>query len=864
MSSQRTTDRHDPPFVRQVAEAAEADLERLPHKTYQTETRRVLHAVLLPWLRRRSALELQDGALHVSASERAELQDAASGGRPFTRWGHHRLAALAGLLEGLGDRGLLRVPKFQFTLKTLRRVAVQPTRQSFDDEARVARALMPALRTVALGDPFDAAPLAVDLAVASILMFEGSLICGNAHRVAAGLRLDDYRWRSGFLRLDVDRAGPGPGRRRQPGRGTPTTRSPQRLFLAAPERALLNAILIGRVLNGALDGGNRCAPLFPALVALMPAKNALPEAFRACWARHAPALADLTMRRFLEAARYHAVLRMPPVCAALLSGRLEAAPMRDADLDDLEAPVGTPVTPRARTPAVESDAADRRARAGRRAALQSRTHPMDDSLAWTPEHDRVYDAGRQGLRRILRSLRAGTPVADARAMAEAVSAAYDSAVAHVAGPPAGRLENWGHVLRYLIQELSAPRVVVNTVLSCLGESEFIVCGVVGDRRFAELGTAGWIEVAAEAIACRDSAASARATRYHVAALHQSVRRYGLASAVVPTIAWATHRELWVGSDLVPVEVLFPWDVDAVRDDVRGRVGPAVARVCDVFIILGGGGGLRASEAAALPLRQVHAQGELLLEIRREETKTDAGERNIPLHWLLPASDLATLHAFFTERSSYGLNPEAPFLATPAYPDGFDADWLAGVVTRSIKRVTGKDLSEHDLRHYFISHFPLRHFVLTHGRAAAAPLGARLLATALYAPEAIARFGHQFGLTAPDEATRVRVAASRTTQPFHQLVFYSGHASPQTTVRSYSHLLDLLQRAHADLPLTGSIPPTCTREDARRALHRKSDRTVRKRFPESLDTGVVGWQALEAAQHRRLATLGVREWRADSA
>ena len=853
MTPQHTPVTPDPPYLRELVAIAEAEVERIENKTYRMEIGRVLHRVLLPFLRQRSERDLPTGPLPLTHRERIQLQEEACHGRSYTRWGHHRLAALDWLLGLLSKREVLRVPPYQYTLKSLRDVVIQPTRQMFDDEERIGRELMSALRAFVLRTSIEADPEGVEIALASLLIFNGSLISPNAFRVVAGLHLDECLERPGWLILHLERAGGRPGRAHGAQRRERQSCPPQRLPLGPPEQALVNAYLSGGALTGRLNLGNGSTPLFPGLAALLPSKRALPRAFRECWVHHAPGLVGLSLRRFLEAAQYHAVYRMAPICAAVLTGRLDTTPAVDADLDELEAPVGTPVTCRGGAPAGGADAEDRRVRRAVRSALRARAGPTRAAILWTPEHDRVYRQGREGLADVLRALRAETAIAETLQRAQAITAGYEQALLGLGDAIPARLENWRYVLRLAVDGLSAKKVVPNTVLARLDEAELIVCGVVGDRAFAELDAKGWLDTALEAMDCGERAASRKQTRYRVEVLHAYLRRV-LPSGSVPAMAWASQRELWVAAERIAVETLFPWDIDAVRDDVHRRVAPDLAEILDIFIVLGSGAGLRAGEAATLPLRQVHTRGgELLVEILRWQTKTDAGERNIPLHWLLPEPDLQALRTFLAARRTYGLAPDAPLLATPAFPDGFDAEWLAGVVTRSIKRVTGKELSDHDLRHYFVTHFPLRHFVATRGRTAARSLGERLLATPAYALEALDRFAQLFGFPSADEATRIALAMRRTTQPFHQLIDYVGHASPSTTVRSYSHLLDVLQRLYADLPLYTAAPPVFTRQEAALALHR-GDRTIRNLFPTIVASGVVDGRALLVAQQAQLNRL----------
>ncbi len=293
----------------------------------------------------------------------------------------------------------------------------------------------------------------------------------------------------------------------------------------------------------------------------------------------------------------------------------------------------------------------------------------------------------------------------------------------------------------------------------------------------------------------------RLIRNRIQQFHQYLRREGarLGSVVCP-VRWEDHKlsDLAIGKEVRERELLLPWEVMAVRQLLLRSAERRQGQALEMAVLLGVGAGLRIGEAAYLTLDQVHvppgvlagmptkdvlAQGlEVLLEVAG--SKTEAGRRFVPLHLLLPAEDLDQVLRYVRDRCQAAQGDGTARLlgeGTSAYA----GEEISAVVGNAIKAVTGKPLAYHALRHAFASWFPLRWFVARYGRAQARSLR-RLLTTPWFAPEALARFARLFP-PVPGGAPQV------VSHPLQTLAILIGHAGPESTVNTYIHTMDWLQR-----------------------------------------------------------------------
>jgi integrase len=782
-------------FARAVALITE-HLSRIA--SHRRCTTMVLRRVLLPYLVTRCKESVGAAPIRLHRRDLTVLRTRVQGGRPGTRSARRREAALIWLLVALAEAHVLTVPKFRWVLQRYRDLAADLGLLTFTDEGRIAALFVPKLRALVLGESPSPDPEIRALALYSLLIFEAGVVWPNPQALLKNTPDRDFHPVRGVLTLRPQPVRVSTGQsRRAAHRGG---RSPVPVSLPPLERLALAAELLRRHAADPRRSRRERAPLLLPLVTR--AKGGVPPALRALWRRlGGPTFGDLRLARFVEAARLHAAFRLPPICTAVLAGRLLTCPTTEREVEQLEGVATADSTPPKVLPPPVL------AKPERVAAPEWAEWDGAALAVYRPAIDRLTD-----LLKDLRSPRDRHAVApDAASLLRTLQAD----IACLRAPVPAPLENLPLLMHAFCAYLANPKLKINTVLARMNQMPVIIERIVGERPLRACDEEDWIEVTddpmtvlgGKAVTLRHYKANLQASHGH---LRDHTAELGI---VVPEVDWR-RRELRVPWDTAPVPLVLPEEVEAVRTALVERLPAELVPVVTVFIILGYGLGMRRREAAELRLRHVHTVGELLIQV--VASKTRAGRRNLPSDRLLSVADWEYLRAFLRQRLRETKNDlDAPLLGTPALPDGLDPAWLSQVVSAVLKEVTGKPVSYHDLRHTFASLFLLRWWVAKHGPAAAPALGT-LLASPLFTAEALARFRCQFG-PGPEMPL--------VTHPVQVLSIRMGHASPETTCRSYVHTLCWLQRLATERPLhAGELPDLSVKAAALAAG--VTERTVR--------------------------------------
>lgn len=746
-----------------------------------------------------------------------------------------RLGALAWVLEALEKEGLLSVPAYRFGLQGPRDLAVHVTAEAFRDAGALSPALTPALLQVMITTDSGYEEEALADIVMMALIWEGPVLLAQAPRLFQTLRLGDYNWETGALRIYPSlsaakgagtKPGPMRGARLSPGQ---SVRCPLRVFLRPMARLLLNFYLLWRAAGGTLDLNDKEAYIFPPLPvsSTKAQRRRLGDRLSRCVARLlGPRGEKMPPRRLIRAARVRAPETFAPIVIAVLANRLLYSPVSDAVLIQLSDPESLSPTPL--TSSVPEPEAGEDASIPLRSPEPDRGEGVEDS-AW----EAVYlDAceGWRAMERLLEQSETLVPRDQATAVAKDTLAQLEAELLASSTPAPPPLVNLRLALRWLVWQLehrrgtkalpvkNARASVLMRILPLPSVLELFLV----DQELLDLDEDDWIELALDAMALPTTPHSRKSMRHRLKAFHAYLRAYESDSGrTVPVVEWA-RPELAVASEVSESSLLLPWEIDSVRAWILQRWGSrTLGEALDVFILLAAVG-LRRTEACQVRLGDVHIGGnEVLIVIRRIKSRN--AHRILPLHCLLTQADLDWFRQFYAKRwRDTGGDPEAPLLATVASPEGVTPKELARKVAKAIQEVTGKPLTVHSLRHYFASFFPLRWFVAFHGREAAGFLG-RLLETPLFSDEVLWRFRQLFVPVTWD-------GRAVTTHPFEILSILMGHAGPEITVNVYIHTLDWLQRLYVDREVINGREPRLSMVQAAGALQ-WSLPTAYKEFPE---------------------------------
>lgn len=790
---------------------------------------------LLTYLQRLEATRWTAEPIRLHRSDIEALRGVVAGSDSVSSSARARLGALAWLLEVLEKEGLILAPAYRFGLQGPRDLAVHITAEAFRDAGLLSSTLTAAFLQVLEPTYSDRGENFLADCVITALIWEGPIVLAQAPRLLQALRLGDYNWETGALRIypslpAAKAAGTKPGfmRERRPSPGQ-SFRCPLRVFLRPMARLLLNSYLLRRAQAGTLDLREKDAFLFPSLPvsSTKVQRRRLGDRLAACVARLLGSKGEkMAPRRLIRAARVQALEALPPIAIAVLADRLRYSPVSDDVLIQLTGHKLLPVPPRTSpSPAtMESQ------------AVSTPAGPSEPDRCGGTENsawEAVYlDAleGWRAVERLLEQPESRVSRNEVTVVAEDILAQLEAELRALPTPTPPPVVNLRLALRWLVWQLTHPRGTKALSVKCARASVLmrirplpsVLELLVVDQELLDLDEDDWIDLALDAMALSTTPDARKSMRHRIKAFHAYLRAYESDSGrLVPTVQWACP-ELAVASELSESSLLLPWEIDAVRAWIRQRWGKVRGVMLDVFILLAAAG-LRRTETCQVRLGDVHILGnEVLIIIRRIKSRN--AYRILPLHCLLTQADLDWFRQFYAQRwRETGGNPEAPLLATAASPEGFTPKELARKVAKAIQEVTGKPLTVHSLRHFFASVFPLRWFVAFHGREAAGSLG-RVLETPLFSEEALARFRQLF-VPATWDGRPV------TTHPFEILSILMGHGGPEITVNVYIHTLDWLQRLYVDREVASGREPRLSMPQAAGALLRSLP-TVYTMFPEA--------------------------------
>lgn len=826
---------------------------------------------LLAYLQRLEATRWSAGLIRLHRSDVEALRGSVAGSDCVSSSARARLGALAWLLEALQKEGLLSVPAHRFGLQGPRDLAVHITAEAFRDAGRLSPTLTATLLRVLEPTHSDQEEDALADIVITALIWEGPVVLAQAPRLLHALRLGDYNWETGALRIypslpTAKAAGTTHRSRRErcPSPGQ-SFRCPLRVFLRPVARLVLNSYLLRRATAGTLNLREKTACLFPPLPrnSLTAARRRLGDRLAGCVARLLGSKGErMPPRRLIGAARVQALEAFPPIAIAVLANRLLNSPVSDDVLIQL---AGHELLPAPLCTSTQPTMVESRAVSTPAGPSEPDRCEGTENSAWEAVYLDVIESWRV-MERLLEQPESRVSRDQVKAVAEDTLAQLEAELLVSATPAPPPVVNLRLALRWLVWQLTHPTgtkqlLVKNaraSVLMRIRPLPSLLELLVVNQELLDLDQDDWIELALDAVALPTTPQARKSMRHRLKAFHAYLRVYESASGrIVPAVQWACP-ELAVASELSESSLLLPWEIDTVRAWIRQRRGKAPGEILDVFILLAAVG-LRRTEVCQVRLGDVRIWGnEVLIIIRRIKSRN--AYRILPLHCLLTQADLAWFRQFYAQRWwETGGDPEALLLATVASPEGFMPKNLARRVAKAIQELTGKPLTVHSLRHYFASFFPLRWFVAFHEREAASSLG-RVLETPLFSEEALTRFRQLFVPITWD-------GRPITTHPFEILSILMGHSGPEITVNVYIHTLDCLQRLYVDREVASGREPKLSMTQAASALLRSLP-TVYTMFPDAKKGRGIPCSWVVEAQMKRLnqwtsgGTRGPRRRRPD--
>lgn len=809
---------------------------------------------LLAYLQRLEATRWSAGLIQLHRSDVEALRSSVAGRDCVSSSARARLGALAWLLEALQKEGLLSVPAHRFGLQGPRDLAVHVTAEAFRDAGRLSPTLTAAVLRVLEPTHSDQEEDALADIVITALIWEGPVVLAQAPRLLHALRLGDYNWETGALRIypslpAAKAAGTTPGSRRErrPSPGQ-SFRCPLRVFLRPVARLVLNSYLLRRAAAGTLNLREKTACLFPPLPrsSLTAARRRLGDRLAGCVARLLGSKGErMPPRRLIRAARVQALEAFPPIAIAVLANRLLYSPVSDDVLIQLAGhePLPAPLCTSTQPTMVECRAVSTSAGPSE----PDRCEGTENS-AWEAVYLDVIEGWRV-MERLLEQPESRVSRDQVTAVAEDTLAQLEAELLVSATPAPPPVVNLRLALRWLVWQLTHPTgtkqlLVKNaraSVLMRIRPLPSLLELLVVDQELLDLDQDDWIELALDAMALPTTPQSKKSMRHRLKAFHTYLRVYeSEVGRPVPVVEWA-RPELAVASEVSESSLLLPWEINAVRAWIQQRGSRTLGDALDVFILLAAVG-LRRTEACQVRLGDIHFGGnEVLIVIRR--LKSRSAYRILPLHCLLAQGDLERFRQCCAQRRRQtGGDPDASLLARAASPKEITPKELARKVTTAIQEVTGKPLTVHSLRHAFASVFPLRWFVAFYGREAAGSLG-RLLETPLFSDEALGRFRQLFVPVTWD-------GRAVTTHPFEILSILMGHAGPEITANVYIHTFDCLQRLYVDREVVSGREPKLSMTQAASALLRSLP-TVYTMFPEAKKGRGIPCSRVVKAQMKRL-------------
>jgi len=276
-----------------------------------------------------------------------------------------------------------------------------------------------------------------------------------------------------------------------------------------------------------------------------------------------------------------------------------------------------------------------------------------------------------------------------------------------------------------------------------------------------------------------------------------------------------------GQRQVDASVLTPREYDTAKRMLRQSRKGDLSEVLELVLILGYRCGLRRGEAWSRLVKDfdgfensVVSRVELLVRPNKwSGIKSWSGTRRLPLWLLLDEQEMALLESFYRRRKDRmvgsGTN-QALFAQDMTSGAPFDEGEVFGVITDTLKSVSGDNrIRFHHLRHSFVSFTFLRLMETERQKHLPAQWVSGDQSQALL-PVGVTPLARQ-------------ISSTDSFSPLGQISMWAGHASPQETCRSYSHLLDWLVRSYLWKRRNPKLP---IEEQA--ALLGKSEEAVEKR------------------------------------
>lgn len=207
-------------------------------------------------------------------------------------------------------------------------------------------------------------------------------------------------------------------------------------------------------------------------------------------------------------------------------------------------------------------------------------------------------------------------------------------------------------------------------------------------------------------------------------------------------------------------------------------------------------GLRPSEAFRIHIRDIDPTGNGCVRVRSNEhgkNKTHSADRILPIFALLTEGEHKVVERFLNRRfHEEKSNRRLLFTSESNYQYPLQTQNISPPVSEFLSQATGQSCALYQLRHTCISYMSLVLF------------GSEKLVTTV-TPYSAAQM----------MKIRKLILTGHKSDHFYQLSAFAGHLSPETTIATYSHLLDLLTKDFIEMELgtlsqRGSLTQTASR------------------------------------------------------
>lgn len=676
------------------------------------------------------------------------------------------------------------------------------------------------------------------------MLWYGPCYFPHAHIEVTRLKVSDYDASGGWLRIPLSYSAYGAPEdarsldRKMKRKSTPPRMTPTSVRVRAMAGLFINRLLLARVKKGNPSGEER---LFPMLA------ERKHKSFLASIERRIGDLRDdAEDKRSIVAilqrcARAKAILELPPLAAAILSGRLVFDPAEERSRKDLREEALPPQMDDLNSPSLSAAAVRGEERLGRGPIGISDT-VLDADEAFRGIFRRLSrtEAAERGLSTRMRK----DLGKEARAWAERLKPADPNMP--------GVLVNRWLLFEYLAWalgegrrrgrkgSLNKPATLQWKVARLLRRiDEFLE-----DRPVTYLSTEDdWHEWAVETLPHGSTAGARKLEVVRIESFHKYLLAHADQLGIsVPAVNW-NIPELRVFRETAEYPVILPWQFEAIVGTLGKYRRREAAESLEIAALLAYYAGLRRVEVCAIRLMDLFPGSEGLVAVTR--TKTANGRRVLPLALLMPPAVYARFKELVArKKSAPGATPESLLLATPAAPGGYDPKSLSDAFSQAVYRSTRRAVGFHSFRHAFASLFVLRWFVARYGCDDAVMLG-KLLETELFEPSALESF---MRAVQPDpEKGRL------DDFPVQKLSIMMGHSGPVVTCQTYVNTLNWLaalfsERADRVGSTLGPEPAAAALLESRQMTHRRFRRSGGRRGIPVGD--IVRWQGEKIARRLR--------------